>query len=133
MSKNVPSKFEKVALDQVVIRDVFPLVSKGHSEIMIKPSNDLITAYKDLGSPKDQSLLNRSGHLIIAFAAFVLLGFGIFMGSRFSNSREVAVLSGFKGFPLDRAPSHVEHYQYDKSCYKGDNGENVCMTRTSRK
>lgn len=133
MSKNIPSKFEKVAADQVVIRDVFPLVSKGHNEVMIKPSKDLITAYKDLGSPKDQSLLNHKGHLFIAFAAFVLLGFGIFMGSRFSDSREVASLSGFKGFPADRAPSHVEHYQYDKSCYKGDNGEQVCMTRTSRK
>ncbi len=133
MSKNVPSKLEKVALDQVSIRDVFPLLSKGHNEVMAKPPSDLITAYKDLGSPENRSLLSHSGHLVMAFAAFVLLGFGIFMGSRFSKPREVAVQSGFKGFAADRAPSHVEHYQYDKSCYKGDNGEQVCMTRTSRK
>ncbi len=133
MSKNLPSNLKNSTAGQVAMRDVFPLVSKGQNELMIKPPSDVITAYKDLETEKNQSLLNHSGHLVVAFAAFILLGFGIFMGSRFSNSRDVASSSGFKGFASDRAPSHVEHYQYDKSCYKGDNGEQVCMTRTSRK
>jgi hypothetical protein len=37
------------------------------------------------------------------------------------------------GFEVQAIPTHVEHYQYDKSCYKGDDGEQVCVTRTSKK
>lgn len=143
MSKNLPSKkadaVSKIAQPITprqnptpAIREAQPLTLANENSLAVKSQHDLVTVYKDLNFDKNQSLLNQQKHLIIAFVAFILLGMGIFMGSHFSNSRGVASAS-FKGFEAVGTPTFSEQYHYDKSCYTGENGEQVCMTRTSRK
>ena len=115
-----------------VTRDVQPLVPKSQHDLILHDSH-LVTAYKDLNAEKNQSLLNQTHHMIFAFVAFILLGLGIFMGNHYSKARTMASTPAFKGIIPEGAATHVEHYQYDKSCYTGETGEQVCMTRTSRK
>lgn len=94
---------------------------------------NVIAVYKDLNQPlKDFSNLQQK-HLFIGFFVFIILGLGIMMGQHFTKSRGVASVEMAKLIPADAEPTTAEHYHYDKSCYTGSNGEQVCMTRTSQK
>ena len=93
--------------------------------------NQVITVYRDLLQPARDLALNQQKHLVIAIVVFVILGLGIVMGQQFSKSRGVASVELNKLVPAG-AVTASEHYHFDKSCYMGENGEQVCMTRTSQ-
>jgi len=93
--------------------------------------NNVIAVYKDLDQPKKDFAANEKKHLIIAVVVFVILGLGIMMGQKFSQSRGVASADMKALLPEGAETTVNEHYHFDKSCYKGANGETVCMTRTS--
>ena len=103
-------------------------------ELAIKDENqNVIAVYKDLNQPlKDFANLQQK-HLLIGFFIFIILGLGIMMGQHFTKSRGVASAEMAKLIPAGAEPTAAEHYHYDKSCYTGSNGEQVCMTRTSQK
>lgn len=88
-----------------------------------------ITAYKDLSPPPKAFPPNT--HLLVAFGLFMILGMGIFIGSSLAKPRGVASTMG--GLIAVGESTREEHYHYDKSCYTGDNGEQICTTRTSKK
>lgn len=94
--------------------------------------NNVIAVYKDLNQPARDAEKRQQQHMFIAFGFFIILGLGILMGTHFTKSRTVAS-TPFKGFAATGEDVREEHYHYDKSCYKGENGEQVCMTRTSQK
>lgn len=95
-----------------------------------KPAGMLV-AYKDLNENAHLQLRKQKQQMLFAFSLFLLVGLLILAGQLISKPRTVAASS--VGMQVDATPTHVEHYQYDKSCYKGENGEQVCVTRTSRK
>lgn len=95
--------------------------------------NNLITAYKDLNEPARQQAQLQKMHLLIAFFVFTVLGLGIVIGQKVTSSRGVASAEMQKLIPAGAVTTTNEHYQYDKSCYLGENGERVCMTRTSQR
>ncbi|MBC7742117.1 MAG: hypothetical protein H7061_07965 [Bdellovibrionaceae bacterium] len=88
-----------------------------------------ITAYKDL--TVREKPLPPNTHLVVAFSLFAILGLGMFLGSNLSKPRGVASTMG--GLVAIGEPTQVEHYHYDKTCYKGEDGEQICTTRTSKK
>lgn len=94
--------------------------------------NNIITAYKDLDEPLKAFARNQNRHLIIAFVFFIVLGLGMLMGQHFNKKRAVATANLNALIPVGAETTTSEHYYYDKSCYKGENGEQVCMTRTSQ-
>lgn len=96
-------------------------------------SHSLVTAYKDLNQPLLDLAAHQRRHLFIAFIVFTILGVGILMGQQYGKSRVIASQEMSKIMPANAEVTSAEHYHYDKSCYKGENGEQVCMTRTSRK
>jgi hypothetical protein len=140
MSKSAPVKFmpqavqknpqpvatpHKSGLPMPAVRDVNPVPS-----IRSEQQNTLV-AYKDLNQNVDLQLQKQRNQLYFAFGVFALIGFFILIGQVISKPRMVAASQ--VGFEVQAIPTHVEHYQYDKSCYKGDDGEQVCVTRTSKK
>lgn len=103
------------------------------AKIEDSPQNNLITAYKDLNEPARHQAKLQKMHLIIGFIVFTVLGMGMVIGQKMTNSRGVASAELQKLIPAGAVTTANEHYQYDKSCYQGENGERVCMTRTSQK
>ncbi len=97
------------------------------------PQNNLITAYKDLNEPARNQAKLQKIHLFIGFVVFTLLGMGMVIGQKMTSSRGVASVEMQKFIPAGATTTANEHYQYDKSCYLADNGERVCMTRTSQR
>lgn len=93
----------------------------------------VIAAYKDLNQPAKDFAKLQQKQLVIGFFIFLILGLGIMMGQKFSQSRGVASADLQKLIPADADTVNNEHYHYDKSCYKGSNGERICMTRTSQR
>lgn len=93
----------------------------------------LVTAYKDLTQPERdrRSLQNR--HLLMGVLIFVILGLGILMGRHFTGTRHLATADMAKLVPAGASAATSQHYHYDKTCYTGENGERVCMTRTSQR
>ena len=127
MSKNVPASFkpkspEKFKNSMPVLRDVSP-------PSVIAEQCPVIVVYKDM-NPPPQSKNNQS--LWIAFGIFMVLGLGILLGSHLAKPRGVASAMG-AGLVAVGQPSVQEHYHYDKTCYTGDSGEQICDTHTSRK
>lgn len=96
-------------------------------------SKSLVTAYKDLNQPLLDLAAHQRKNLFIAFVVFTILGVGILMGQQYGKSRVIASQEISKIVPANAELTSAEHYHYDKSCYKGENGEQICMTRTSRK
>lgn len=97
------------------------------------PQNNLITAYKDLNEPgRNQAKLQKM-HLLIGFFVFTVLGLGMVLGQKITATRGLASADMQKLIPAGAVTTANEHYQYDKSCYLGENGERVCMTRTSQR
>ena len=96
-------------------------------------SQNLITAYKDLNEPIKNFNKQQQKHLIIGLVVFILLGMGILMGQQIGGKRAVASADMQKFIPAGAQTTTNEHYHYEKSCYKGANGEDVCLTRSSLK
>ncbi len=91
----------------------------------------MLVAYKDLNENTQLQLRRQKQQMLFAFCLFLLIGLLILAGQVISKPRMVA--GSTIGLQVGAVPTHVEHYQYDKSCYTGENGEQVCVTRTSRK
>lgn len=117
------------------LRQSVPAIREVHALATAEdgPENNLITAYKDLNEPARNQAKLQKIHLFIAFFVFTVLGLGIVIGQRYNSSRGVASAEMQKLIPSGAETTANEHYQYDKSCYIGSNGERVCMTRTSQK
>ncbi len=96
-------------------------------------NNNVIAVYKDLNQPlKDFAQLQKK-NLVIAFFVFLILGLGIMMGQSISKPRGVAAANMNKLVPAGAQMTAAEHEHFDKICYKGEDGEQVCVTRTSQK
>lgn len=120
------NELQKSSYPAPAIREVRELTNNNESQ-------NVIAVYKDLNQPlKDFANLQQK-HLFIGFFIFIILGLGIMMGQHFTKSRGVASTEMAKLIPADAEPTAAEHYHYDKSCYTGSSGEQVCMTRTSQK
>lgn len=140
MSKSVPVRVKPQAPQKV--QNPVPTVHKSGLPMMpeardvsalpvVAQENGMLVAYKDLNEGTHMQLRKQKQQLVFAFSLFLLLGMLILAGQMISKPRMVAASS--IGMEVGAVPTHVEHYQYDKSCYTGDNGEQVCVTRTSRK
>ena len=103
-----------------------PVVSEDKKEL------NVIAVYKDLNEPLRAFARNQNKQLFIGFVFFLILGLGILMGQHFGKKRAVASADMAKFIPANAETTSSEHYYYDKSCYKGEGGELVCMTRTSQ-
>lgn len=134
MSKAVSKIYKKNlhSLDKIqhpvpAIREVQPVAIKDEN------NSNVIAVYKDLNQPLKDFVALEQKHLFIGFMVFIILGLGIMAGQHFSKSRGVASTDMAKLIPAGAETTAAEHYHYDKSCYTGANGEQVCMTRTSQK
>lgn len=138
MSKTIPTKYTQQNLQKIPnaplaqravnapsIRQVQALPA------VVSDKNNMLVAYKDLNQDVENQLKQQKQQMFFAFSVFMLLGVLILIGQFMSKPRMVA--SSEVGFKVQGEPTQVEHYQYDKSCYRGDNGEQVCLTRTSQK
>lgn len=143
MSKNSPVKVAQHNLQKVSSPTPAVLVKSANSPapalrqvsalpaLTLDSKNNMLVAYKDLNQVDELQLRNQKHQMAFAFSIFMLLGIFILIGQFIMKPRMVA--STDLGFKVEAVPSQVEHYQYDKSCYKGENGEQVCLTRTSQK
>jgi hypothetical protein len=140
MSKSVPVKLGSQPLQKN--HNPIPAVHKSGLPMMPEPrdvsalpvsaqQNGMLVAYKDLNENTYLQLRKQKQQMLFAFSLFLLVGLLILAGQVISKPRMIAASS--VGMQVGAVPTHVEHYQYDKSCYTGDNGEQVCVTRTSRK
>lgn len=112
-----------------------PAIREVNKALAIKndePTNQVIAVYKDLNQPLRDNALRQQKNMYFAFIIFFILGVGIMMGQHFNHSRAVASAEMNKMLPAGVTPTQAEHYHYDKSCYTGPDGEQVCMTRTSQ-
>lgn len=129
IDKKHQNAVQKVSPPPPALREVNLPTAQGNDA----EKNSIITAYKDLNQPLLDLAANQQKNLFIAFAVFVVLGLGIIIGEHFNKTRVVASTDMTKLVPAGAEMTNSEHYHYDKSCYTGDNGEQVCMTRTSQK
>ena len=110
-----------------------PAVREARAVVPHEEQNNVIAVYKDLNQPlKDLAILQKK-NLFIAFVVFLILGIGIMMGQSIGKSRNIATANMTNLIPKGVAATTSQHEHYDKVCYKGENGEQVCMTRTSEK
>ncbi|MBC7419316.1 MAG: hypothetical protein H7328_01190 [Bdellovibrio sp.] len=119
----VVQDIQKIQSPSPAIREVQPLV------ISAPEQQNVIAVYKDLGKAATQT--NQKNKIFMVFGITILVGVGILLGSNLNKKREVA--STFAGFTIPAGGVQKENYQYAKSCYEGENGEQVCMTRSSVK
>ncbi len=102
----------------------------------VKPEDstvNVIVAYKDLNQPAKDFKHQQQKNLIIGFVVFFILGLGLILGKNLNQNRGVASVEMSKLIPAGVETTSSSHYHYDKSCYVGKNGEQVCMTRESQK
>lgn len=116
-----------------VVRNQVPELREVNVPAPAQDSQNLITAYKDLDEPHRNFNKQQQKHLIIGLIVFAVLGMGILMGQHFGSKRAIASAEMAKFIPDGAVPTKSEHYLYEKSCYKGANGEDVCVTRSSLK
>lgn len=142
MSKSVPVKANPQALQKNPLPFPAPhksgLPMAGIHNVSVLPAiaevpakNGMLIAYKDLNENIDHQLRRQKQQLLFAFSVFLLMGLLILAGQIISKPRMIASVG--PGQQVEITPTHVEHYQYDKTCYNGENGEKVCVTRTSTK
>ncbi len=110
-----------------------PAIREIKEVVAPQESNGYVTAYKDLNQPQRDFANNQKKHLFVAFFVFLILGIGIMMGQSLSKNRVPADASLAKLIPRGAEATKSEHEHYDKVCYKGEDGEQICMTRTSQK
>ena len=125
VNKN-PNQVSQIVNPPPALREVQPVAP-------LENPNNVIAVYKDLNQPfKDLATLHRK-NLFIGFFVFLILGIGIMMGQSIGKSRNVATANMTNLIPKGAAATSTQHEHFDKICYKGENGEQVCMTRTSEK
>jgi hypothetical protein len=129
MSKSAPVKFAP----QAVQKNLQPPAMRNVNSqpVAVVDSQNTLVAYKDLNQNLDMQLQIQRNQLYFAFGVFALIGLFMLMSQVISKPSRVSASQ--VGFEVQAVPTHVEHYQYDKSCYKGDDGGQVCLTRTSKK
>lgn len=157
MSKPVTKFEQKNALKP--IQHQSPVSKKSYNHPALREVNlpvqhtedtNVVTVYKDLNQVQKMQELQQQKHLFTAFFVFVLLGIGIVFGQKFfqkapqatastpppvsSAAREVASPDMAKLIPKGAEETAINtHYHYDKTCYLAENGQQVCLTRTSQK
>jgi hypothetical protein len=107
-----------------------PVVRDVTKSVAIRP-DAVITVYKDLNEPARALSSRQKKQMVFAVAFIILISTILLAFQQLSKPRTIA--STFNGFATEGTPTQVEHYQYDKSCYEGEHGEQICMTRTSQK
>lgn len=93
----------------------------------------VIVAYKDLDQPVREQLVQHKKNMFIGASFFALLSVVLLMGQKYGAERSVASSDLKKVLPAGVEVTSSEHHHYDKACYVGENGERVCVTRTSKK
>ncbi len=133
MSKNdlKNSGLVKVSSLPLTLRAVKPL-QVVPSEIQA-PQAATLVAYKDLNESVQLQLQKQKQQFFFALSVFVFLGLFMLAFEVIKKPRNVASNFGATTALIEGTPIVEEHYQYDKSCYQGEKGERICMTRTSRK
>ncbi|MEQ1722541.1 MAG: hypothetical protein ABL930_05155 [Pseudobdellovibrio sp.] len=122
--------------NQSLVRPSFQVPSLREVNLPAKPedsSSNVIVAYKDLNQPAKDIERQHQKNLIIGFVVFFVLGLGLVLGQHFTRNRGVASVEMSNLIPKGAQTTSNTHYHYDKSCYLGENGEQVCMTRESQK
>lgn len=133
MSKSVSKVVNKSQNQVSKISQPAPALREVRPVAIQEESNNFIAVYKDLNQPmKDFAALQKK-NMWIGFFVFLILGIGIMMGQNFNKSRTIANANMAKMIPAGAKTTTTEHEHFDKICYKGDDGEQVCMTRTSQK
>ena len=132
-NKSVESLPKTASYPKPAVKNQLPQLREVNVPALPSESQNLITAYKDLNEPIKQFNKEQQKNLIIGFVVFVILGMGILMGQHFGSKRAVASAEMQKFIPAGAEATTNEHYHYEKSCYKGANGEDVCLTRSSLK
>ena len=134
---HVPETISKKQNLQVYHQTRLPQVREVNLPAVKEENHLVISSYKDLDQPAKDFAKLQQRNLIIAFVVFVGLGAGIVMGHHFDGSRSVASngvpIDGSQNIPSGAVTISNTHYQFDKSCYTGNDGELVCTTRTSNK
>lgn len=134
MSKSV-TKFGSQSSKQVSkTANPPPAIREVQAAAPVVESNNFIATYKDLNQPLKDLATQQKKNLIIAFVVFMILGIGIMMGQSIGRQRNIATTESMSQLIPKGANATVsQHEHFDKVCYKGENGEQVCMTRTSEK
>lgn len=132
-NKTTQSVPVKTSYASPALRSQTPQMREVNLPAQVQDSQNLITAYKDLNEPLKNFNIQQQKHLIIGLVVFAVLGMGILMGQHFGTKRAVASAEMAKFIPDGAVTTKSEHYHYEKSCYKGENGEDVCVTRSSLK
>lgn len=133
MSKAVTKVGVKNSNQAVKIINPPPTVREVRPIAPIGESNNFIAVYKDLNQPLKDLANQQKRNIIIAFVVFLILGLGIMMGQSIGKSRNIATANMTNLIPKGAHATTSQHEHFDKVCYKGENGEQVCMTRTSEK
>lgn len=132
-NKSIESLQKNSSYPSTAVKNQLPQLREVNVPALSSESQNLITAYKDLNEPLRNFNKQQQKHLIIGFVVFILLGIGILMGQSLGGKRGVASAEMQKFIPAGAQTTINEHYHYEKSCYKGANGEDVCVTRSSLK
>lgn len=120
------SQVSKVTNPPPAVREVQPVAP-------VNEPNNFIATYKDLNQPLKDLANQQKKNLFIAFVVFLILGIGIMMGQSIGKPRNIATANMANLIPKGANATTSQHEHFDKVCYKGENGEQVCMTRTSEK
>ncbi|MBC7467405.1 MAG: hypothetical protein H7256_15555 [Bdellovibrio sp.] len=114
------------------VQEPFRDVTKSLAQLPANQNqNNVIATYKDLIKPIHDQIAFQKKQFLFAVAFIVLATTLLLAYHQVTKPRAIA--STFNGFVTDATPTHTEHYQYDKSCYEGEKGEQICMERTSQK
>jgi hypothetical protein len=132
-NKSVESLPKNNNNSMALAKNQLPQLREVNSPVNFSESQNLITAYKDLNEPLRNFNKQQQKNLIIGLVVFTLLGMGILMGQSLGGKRVVASADMQKFIPAGAKTTINEHYHYEKSCYKGADGEDVCVTRSSLK
>lgn len=111
-----------------------PAIREARAVAPQEEPNNFIATYKDLNQPLRDLAEQQKKNLFIAFFVFLILGIGIMMGQSIGKPRGIAATTNMANLiPKGANATMSQHEHFDKVCYKGENGEQVCMTRTSEK
>lgn len=133
MSKTVLKAINKNQQEVGRVTHPPPAIREVKEFVQKDETNNFIAVYKDLNQPlKDFAALQKK-NLMIGFFVFLMLGLGIVMGQSINKPRAVANASLNQLVPAGAQTTQAEHEHFDKICYKGSDGEQVCVTRTSQK
>lgn len=133
MSKAVTKVGVKNSNQAVKFTNPSPTVREARPVAPVEDPNNFVAVYKDLNQPLKDLANQQKKNLFIAFFVFLILGIGIMMGQSIGKPRNIATANMTNLIPKGANATTSQHEHFDKVCYKGENGEQVCMTRTSEK